>query len=189
MNRLRMLILPILLLPLAANATDTHEAAAKALLEALQMRELHEAQLDQLYPEMLALAEEMGMPESDRESYRKMSGRLVDLMRDEMSWEKLEPVLAEAYASVYTEAEHWELAAFFGSPLGRKYVERTPQLMAETNRIMRGISSNFVKRMAELPKQMAVEEMLRKRKAGMKPDSADWSVEGSPPRVGWPAED
>lgn len=181
-----LLVLPILLLPLAADAADTHEAAARALIEALQQRELHQAQLDQLYPQMLAVAEDMGMPDTDRERYRKVSGRLVDLMRDEMSWEKLEPALAEAYANVYTEAELWELAAFFRSPLGQKYVERTPQLMAETNRIMRGTMLNFVKRMAELPAEMAAEELLRKRETGVEPDSTDWSVEGAPPPVEWP---
>lgn len=189
MTSLRILALPLLLLPFAAHAVDTHEAAAKALLEALQMRELHEAQLDQLYPEMLALSEDMGMPETDRESYQKIYGRMVDLMREELSWEKLEPVLAEAYVRVYTEAELWELAAFFRSPLGQKYAERTPQLMAETNQIMRGIVSNFAQRMMELPGEMAAEELLRKREAGVKPGSADWSVEGAPPRVAWPPGD
>lgn len=189
MKSLRILALPLLLLPFAAHAVDTHEAAAKALLEALQMRQLHGAQLDQMYPEMLALSEDMGMPETDWESYQKMYGRMVDLMREELSWEKLEPVLAEAYVRVYTEAELWELAAFFRSPLGQKYAERTPQLMAETNQIMRGIVSNFAQRMMELPREMAAEELLRKREAGVKPDSADWSVEGAPPRVAWPPED
>lgn len=189
MNRLRMLVLPILFLPLTVQAMDTHEAAAKALLEALQMRELHEAQFDQLYPQMLAIAEDMGMLEKDRASYEKVYGRMVDLMREEFSWQKLEPVISEAYMRVYTEAELWELATFFRSPLGQKYAERTPQLMAETNRIMRGIVTNFTQRMAELPKEMAAEELLRKREAGMEPGAVDWSVEGAPPRVAWPPED
>ena len=186
MKSLRILILPMLLLPLNAHAVDTHEAAAKELLEALQMRELHEAQFDQLYSEMLALAEDVGMPESDRRSYEKLYGRMVDLMREELSWQKLEPVLAEAYMRVYTEAELWELAAFFRSPLGQKYAERTPQLMAETNRIMRGIVASFAKRMAELPKEMAAEDLLRKREAGIEPDPVDWSVDGQPPAVDSP---
>jgi len=183
MNSLRILLLSTLILPLSAYAEDTHEAAARALLEALQMRQLHEAQIDQLYPQMLTLADDTGMDETTREFYERMSGRMVDLMRDELSWETLEPLLAEAYARVYTEAELWELAAFFRSPLGQKYTERTPQLMAETNVIMRGVVADFAQKMAELPKKMAAEDVLQKREGGTEPGSVEWSVEDAPPAV------
>lgn len=58
----------------------------------------------------------------------ELTDRVVGIVREEMNDEATFARLAEAYAGVYTEEEVQAQIAFYSTPVGRKVIERTPEL-------------------------------------------------------------
>jgi hypothetical protein len=49
-----------------------------------------------------------------------------------LSWEKMKPEMVRVYTSTFSESELRELTAFYQTELGRKMVERMPEVMARS---------------------------------------------------------
>jgi hypothetical protein len=54
---------------------------------------------------------------------------MVAFTKEFMRWEDLRPEYIRMYRDAYTEAELMELIAFYKTPVGRKTLEITPELM------------------------------------------------------------
>ena len=54
------------------------------------------------------------------------------LLRSELAWPKIKEEVLDIYVAAFTEAEARELVAFYTSPVGRKALERMPQLSQQT---------------------------------------------------------
>jgi len=52
--------------------------------------------------------------------------------REEFSWDRIGPMFVDVYAEVFTKEELDQLNEFYESPIGRKFVEKQPQLQAAT---------------------------------------------------------
>ncbi len=89
--------------------------------------------------QMQKMQHQMGKSDSDPEALVK-SEKMMDMISQELSWEKLKDQYIALYADVFTEAELKGLLAFYESPIGQKFVNKQPELtkrsMILTNRIM-----------------------------------------------------
>jgi hypothetical protein len=52
-----------------------------------------------------------------------------------IGWEQVRPEFVRIYASLYTEDELHQLAAFYRTPLGRRLMETTPELTARSTEV------------------------------------------------------
>jgi hypothetical protein len=68
--------------------------------------------------------EAAGMTEMDS----RMRKAVRDFMDEHFSYEELEPDFIRAYADQFTEEEIRALTAFYRTPAGARFVERTPEL-------------------------------------------------------------
>ena len=69
------------------------------------------------------------------EMFKEFSGKLWELIRKEMSWENMKDDYIKVYSEVFTEDELKELIIFYKSPIGLKFIEKTPLLMQKTMEI------------------------------------------------------
>jgi uncharacterized protein len=67
-----------------------------------------------------------------RERFDAGIARVDTLMRDEMSWAKLEPEFVQIYASTFTQDEIDGQLAFYRTPAGQALITKTPQLTDRT---------------------------------------------------------
>lgn len=70
----------------------------------------------------------------------KYMNKQIDVMKEELSWQKLKDNIATAYMKVYTEEEVVEITKFYTSPIGVKYVDKMPEL---TQEMMNAIQSRL----------------------------------------------
>jgi hypothetical protein len=61
--------------------------------------------------------------------------KISDLFAQEFTWEKLKPDYTSLYAEMFTEEELRALTAFFNTPIGKKYVEKSPELARKSMEI------------------------------------------------------
>ena len=84
----------------------------------------------------------------------KYMGEMLDMMEEEMSWEKMKDDYIHVYMSVYTEEEIQELIKFYQTPVGQKTIEQTPILMEQSMEI----SQKYL--FATLPKLQSIAEKM-----------------------------
>lgn len=84
----------------------------------------------------------------------KYMGEMLDMMEEEMSWEKMKDDFIHVYMSVYTEEEIQELIKFYQTPVGQKTIEQTPILMEQSMEI----SQKYL--FATLPKLQSIAEKM-----------------------------
>ncbi|WP_164513439.1 DUF2059 domain-containing protein [Thiosocius teredinicola] len=89
--------------------------------------------------------------------FDKYSERMVDLLKQEMRWEKLEPHYVQIYVDVFSEDELRDLIAFYRTPLGQKMLEKMPQIMQASLAISQQQMRDILPQIQSLGVEMATE--------------------------------
>ena len=152
----------VLIFMFGANAWagDSHTDAAKRLMEVMQADAMIEQVYDQLMPAMQDFADQMGIAEDEREIFDAYMAKSIGIMRNEFSWEKMEPYMLEAYTSVYTEDEILDLVAFYESPTGQKFIAKMPELMQVSMQMSQRMMADMMPKL-----QKAQEELIAQLEA------------------------
>jgi hypothetical protein len=61
------------------------------------------------------------------------------LVKDMISWERMEPMMVRVYSKVYTADELKDIAAFYRSPPGQKMLAKMPQAMQESMQMLQDL--------------------------------------------------
>mgnify|MGYP001273968172 FL=1 len=83
--------------------------------------------------------------------------KLFNLMKAEMSWDKIKEDYIELYMSVYTKEEVNELIKFYQSPIGQKTIEKMPVIMEKSTEISYKYLMNMIPKIEELAAEMQEE--------------------------------
>lgn len=148
----RILVLMILgLVPLFAFAQEqSHIDAAKELLELTHSDQMVEKTYEQIMPYLQQMT---GEKDADAERQKIIDGhfaRSMEAMMEELNWEKMEPFMVDAYVSAYSEEELRELSQFYASPIGQKFVSKTPELTEASMRMAMQMMEKLRPRLKEL---------------------------------------
>src|SRR6266550_9038373 len=85
------------------------------------------------------------------------AARFVQVMRDEMTWDKLRPVYVQIYEESFTQEEIDGLIAFYESPAGVAFVEKMPVVMQKSMSIMQSRMASMMERMKAAMKEAIAE--------------------------------
>lgn len=94
-------------------------------------------------------------PEQQRVAER-IPARLMEVMRQEMSWAKLKPMFVQVYQETLTQEDVDGLLAFYRTPAGRTMIEKMPAVMQRTSTIMQAQMPELIGKL-----QAAMAEELR----------------------------
>jgi hypothetical protein len=99
---------------------------------------------DQIYNQLgqqidratLGLAQQAGIPGPEqRSATADLQAKMLDAMKEFMSWDKLKPGMVEAYRNAYSEDELDGMVAFFKSPIGQAYLAKSPLVATKSRDI------------------------------------------------------
>jgi hypothetical protein len=145
----------------AAPAFAQNQPASEASIRELMTITNSKALLDQTYGQLDGLMEnamreamdgKTGTPEQER-LMAEMRARLVTLVREEMSWEKLEPSYMQLYAATFSQAEVDGMNDFYKSPAGQAVIAKMPQLMQSLMQTVMTDMQRLMPRMQALEKE------------------------------------
>jgi len=161
MRRLAFVLIVLAVGPASAQV-DSHLQAAKDLLAASNADQMAEKMIDAVFSQVEApfkqMAEQLEISEEQEPIFEEYRRRLLELMKEEMSWEEMEPGLAKLYAEYYSEEELLELTQFYLSPIGKKFLSKMPELMQESMRMSQARIQDFLPKLQEL--QMELQDEL-----------------------------
>ena len=153
MRRL-LFVLTVLFVGPASAQSDSHLRAARALLAASNADQMMDAVHSQMNSLQENMTEQMGISEEQKPILDKYLERMTELMKEEMSWEKMEPGLVELYANVYSEQELVELTQFYLSPIGQKLLSKMPELMQASMRMSQDMALSYLQKVQDLQKEL-----------------------------------
>ena len=131
---------PVLLVPiavlLAASGALAQDAAKKAKLD--EMFRL--TKMDEMMPQMMSQVKamiaqqmsEMNLPAEAKAAAQESQDRIMDLVTERLSWEKMKPAYVQLYTEIFNDEELDGMLAFYRSPAGRAMLEKMPQLMSKS---------------------------------------------------------
>ena len=157
----------ILLLAVGALALSTDcysdEAARKALAEELmgvmKVQESMEKSLEAMKQMIPMQIQQQGMTSTDVVQQEKMMTGMMQIMSEEINYDKIRDDIAAVYADVFTEEELTGISAFYRTSAGQKFIEKQPELMMRSMQISQKRLSSalpiIMKRIEEMKAQEA----------------------------------
>ena len=158
MKKLLLAIALMVSLPAFAQ-TPASEASIRELLTVTEARKLLDgayAQLDGLMDQAMkqAMNGQKASPEQEK-VMAEFRHKAVDLIQDEMGWEKLEPMYVDLYAKTFTQPEIDGILAFYKTDSGKALIARMPTLMNNLMQMMMSRMQAFMPRLQELQQEYA----------------------------------
>ncbi|MFZ2641096.1 MAG: DUF2059 domain-containing protein [Verrucomicrobiia bacterium] len=87
----------------------------------------------------------------------KMTLRMAALLKEELAWEKMEPMYARLYKQSFTEEELAGMLAFYKTPPGQAVLNKLPVLMQTLMQDIQGMIARMTPRMGEIQRDFIAE--------------------------------
>lgn len=157
MKQIAILLFILLLTPFQSKADADTRAAIEKMFELTDMQ----AMLDSSYAQMDAMFAQMAptqnMNAKQRAIFDSYITKFTKATREIMSWEEMKEPIIDAYAQVYTRQEIEELIAFYEAPIGKKMLQKMPELIQATMQTMQGFSQKVLPKMRQLQEELQAE--------------------------------
>ena len=148
---------------LTASGALAQDAARKAKIEEMFRLMNIDRMMQQVMSQMKAMTEQqisgMKLPPEGQAAAQESQGRIMELVAERMSLEKMKPAYIQLYSEVFTDEELDGILAFYRSPAGRAMLEKTPLLMTKAMALVQ-------KQMGDI--QPEIEKMMKELDAKYK---------------------
>ena len=155
-----------------AYAADTRpsEASVRQLLEVAQTHKLVDsmmAQMDAFVKNaMQQVTQGQSVSPQIKKNIDKRQSELMNVLKDELAWEKLEPLYIRVYQQSFNEDEVNGLVAFYKTPTGQALINKMPIVMQNTFNEMQQRMGPMVQRIQRTQKEIIAEIQAEKAKKG-----------------------
>jgi hypothetical protein len=136
---------------------DTFRAPVEKLLLLMKQDQLVNQMFDQMKPVLAQQFQQMNLTEKQSAMVNKYYDQVFEVMKAEMSWEKIKDDFIQIYMAVFTEEEIQELIVFYQSPIGRKLVEKQPLLLQQSMALSQKYIQNILPKIQEITQEMIKE--------------------------------
>ena len=99
------------------------------MLQLTHSDQMMKQSLEQVKSMQMEQMKKMDLPAEARAHSEEIQQKLMALLADRMSYEKMKPVFVQLYADVYSEDEIDGIVSFYKSPAGKAMLDKMPQLM------------------------------------------------------------
>lgn len=141
MNRLAVLLVLALTLPLTASADDaSHRAKAEQLINLLHTDRMVKMNTDGLKKQLTDAANQVVGPsptpagQAQLSDFEKNASQMIDT---QVGWTAMEPAFIDIYSKNYTEEELDAILAFYKTPAGAALLEKSPTVNDQATQIAR----------------------------------------------------
>ena len=119
-----------------ASANDTAKQQKMAeLADLMNMSSMVDTIYTQMEGMMLNLSQQMDIQPSEKPIFDAYYKEMTAIMKQDMSWEKMEPMILDIYSRNFTEKEIDDLVAFYKTPTGQSVIRKLPMVTQESMQV------------------------------------------------------
>jgi hypothetical protein len=163
-NPMKRIILCLVLLinsSVFAAEVPASRASIQELLEITNSRSLVDGMFGQIETMMkTSMHQALGgkvLSAEERKISEAMTKKVMTMMKEELAWEKLEPMYFEIYEKSFSQEEVDGMIAFYRSPAGVALVKKMPVVMQETMVAMQQFMGPMMERMQKIVEETVAE--------------------------------
>ncbi len=112
------------------------------------------------------------LTEEQQRAMRDKQAKMAAVIRDELSFAKLEPIYVDVYRETFTQDEVDSLIAFYRTPAGASYVDKMPEVLRRTTVAMQPLMKETMERVKAIAKQSADDAKAAPSSVGPSPRPA-----------------
>jgi uncharacterized protein len=162
MNKLYALLLGVFVaFPAMADPDPPSDASLRELLTITESRSLVDGAMEQVDASMQASMKQAfadrPLSEAEQKIMDDMRARLVQIFREEMAWETLEPMFIDLYSRTFSQAEVDGMLGFYRSPAGQAVIAKMPLVMQNSMQAMQGRMAVMMPRIQQLQRDTAAQ--------------------------------
>jgi hypothetical protein len=132
-------------------AQDSSKAvAAEALLEASRVEQMIEQMYAQMPQMMSSLMPQAGPDGPSTEEMQSLMQGAMAFIDERIGYQALKPDYIALYMDTYSEEDLIALTEFMESPLGQRFLDKTPELMTKTSLLVQERMGNAMPELLEL---------------------------------------
>jgi len=144
----------ILSIGIQAQETTKQEKIAE-LLNVIDMDSMMESMYSQMEIMMQNMSTEMGVQSSEQAIFDEYYSKMTLVMRDSMSWKRMEPLAIEIYERNFSEKEITDMLDFYKSDTGKSILEKMPVVMQESMEIGQALMKETIPKIQIIAKELA----------------------------------
>ncbi|MDO6424897.1 DUF2059 domain-containing protein [Saccharophagus degradans] len=136
----------------SAHAAD--EAKIKELIKMMDMDSIVEQMYSQMEGMMKNMSTELGVKPSEQALFDTYYEKMMGVMREEMSWKKMEPMIVDIYAKNFSDKEVSDMLAFYKTETGQSLIKKMPAVMQESMQMSQGFAQSAIPRIQAIAKEL-----------------------------------
>ena len=104
------------------------------------------------------------VPQQVQKTFDQTHSEVTNIMRQEFSWDKLEPMYVRIYQKTFTQAEMDNLLAFYKTPGGQALINKMPLVMQNTMAEVQQMMTPLMQRIQRMQQDMVAQMQTEKGK-------------------------
>jgi hypothetical protein len=136
------------------------DASIRKLLEVTQSSKLLDGmtvQMKSIMQQSALQAVGHSLDAQEQQILSRNIDKLADVMRNQMTWAKLEPAIMVIYRKNFSQKEIDDMLVFYQSPTGQTLVSKMPEVMRESMQMGRDQMSGVFPQIQQINRQMMQE--------------------------------
>lgn len=162
------IILGSIMLRVGYAEESTHHALAEQLLTMMDVQKNMEQSLEMVKQMQAAQLQQMEVSADKVEKVQSMTEQMMDMIAEEMSWDKLKDDYVSVYVDIFTEEELKGIIEFYETPIGQKFIKKTPELMKRSMEVSQKQMVILMPKIQAMTKEM-IEKWKKEREQEIPP--------------------
>lgn len=152
-----LVILSITLIQSVRADEASHRKLAEELLTLMDVPRNMEQMVESFKKMQMTQLKNVDIPQEALDQVKSMQNKMMDLMAQEMSWDKLKQDYVSVYADTLTEQELRGIIRFYKSSVGQRFLKKTPEMMKRVMELSQKQMAKVMPKVQELMKTMMEE--------------------------------
>ncbi|KAA1150028.1 DUF2059 domain-containing protein [Pseudoalteromonas sp. FUC4] len=118
---------------------NTKQQKIDELINVMNMDAMVDSMYGQVEGMMKGMSDQMGVKPSEQAIFDKYYSDMTTVLKTEMSWAKMQPMMVNVYDKHFSEQEIADMLAFYKTDTGQKILEKMPVVMQESMQMSQGL--------------------------------------------------
>lgn len=159
----KIIILVCVFLSITAYAAEeTKQQKLTELVDIMNMDSMIDSMYSQMGGIMENMAVQMDLKPSERPIFDKYNQRMIAIMKENMSWKHMEPMVLDIYNRNFSEQEITDMLKFYKTETGKAILVKMPIVIQESMQLSQSLVQPLFPKLQEIGEQLG-EELAKAR--------------------------
>ena len=127
------------------------------LINVMNMDAMVDSMYGQVEGMMKGMSDQMGIKPSEQAIFDKYYGDMTTVLKTEMSWAKMQPMMISVYEKHFSEQEIADMLAFYKTDTGQKILEKMPVVMQESMQMSQSLMKDAIPKIQDIAGKLSEE--------------------------------